>query len=159
MTSSTSAAKKERHSRSTRAGILFPVGRMHRLLKGIPTAPARVTKGASVYLASVIEYLVGTSIVTWVTPSLGPLLLLAELLELSGNAARDYRRRRLIPRHILLAIGNDEELNKVTVRETKEEIIVIVDEFDIVAANGMCHCSRWCYSVSPCSVVAEKHRS
>jgi histone H2A len=40
-------------------------------------------------------------------------LFLAEVLELSGNAAHDYRKRRIIPRHILLAIGNDEELNKV----------------------------------------------
>ena len=37
----------------------------------------------------------------------------AELLELSGNAARDNRRSRITPRHILLAIATDEELNKV----------------------------------------------
>jgi histone H2A len=51
--------KATRVSRSTRAGIIFPVARMHRLLKAAPSAPTRVTKGASVYLASAVEYLVG----------------------------------------------------------------------------------------------------
>ncbi|CAM2724991.1 unnamed protein product [Rotaria socialis] len=87
--------KKGRVSRSTRAGIIFPVTRMHRYLKAAPSAPKRVTKGAAIYLAAVAEYLV------------------AEVLELSGNAARDNRRSRIIPRHVLLAVASDEELNKL----------------------------------------------
>jgi histone H2A len=59
----TSKAKRPRTSRSTRAGIIFPVGRIHRLLKTGPTATARVTEGASVYLSAVIEYLVGMYII------------------------------------------------------------------------------------------------
>ncbi|CAF1580308.1 unnamed protein product, partial [Adineta steineri] len=87
--------KTGRKSRSTRAGIIFPVTRMQRLLKATPSAPGRVSQGASVYLAAVVEYLV------------------AELLELSGNAARDCRRSRIIPRHILLAYANDNELYQI----------------------------------------------
>lgn len=37
----------------------------------------------------------------------------AEILELAGNAARDNKKGRVTPRHILLAIANDEELNQV----------------------------------------------
>ena len=78
-------------SRSSKAGLQFPVGRIHRYLKG--SAP-RIGAGAPVYLAAVLEYLV------------------AETLELAGNAARDHKKSRIIPRHIQLAIRNDEELSK-----------------------------------------------
>jgi histone H2A len=55
----TPTSKKGRLSQSSRAGIIFPVPRMHRYLKSAPLATTRVTKGASVYLAAVTEYLVG----------------------------------------------------------------------------------------------------
>ena len=79
-------------SRSSKAGLQFPVGRIHRYLKG--SAP-RIGAGAPVYLAAVLEY------------------LCAEILELAGNAARDNKKSRIIPRHVQLAIRNDEELNKL----------------------------------------------
>jgi len=87
--------KKSRSSISAKSGIIFPVTRMHRNLKTVQRGTTRVTKAAAIYLAAVTEYLV------------------AEVLELSGNAARDNRRSRIIPRHMLLAVGTDEELNKL----------------------------------------------
>ena len=81
-------------TRSSRAGLQFPVGRMHRLLRKGHYA-SRVGAGAPVYLAAVLEY------------------LSAEILELAGNAARDNKKTRIIPRHLQLAIRNDEELNKL----------------------------------------------
>jgi histone H2A len=84
----------EGHSRSFRAGLQFPVGRIHRQLREGRYAE-RIGAGAPVYLAAVLEYLV------------------AEILELAGNASRDNKRTRIIPRHIQLAIRNDEELNKL----------------------------------------------
>ncbi|XP_076274843.1 histone H2A-like [Rhynchophorus ferrugineus] len=92
--------KGKAKSRSNRAGLQFPVrlqfsvGRIHRLLrKG--NYPEREGAGAPVYLAAVMEYLA------------------AEVLELAGNAARDNKKTRIIPRHLQLAIRNDEELNKL----------------------------------------------
>ena len=87
-------AKGKAKSRSSRAGLQFPVGRIHRLLrKG--NYGERIGAGAPVYLAAVMEYLA------------------AEVLELAGNAARDNKKTRIIPRHLQLAIRNDEELNKL----------------------------------------------
>jgi histone H2A len=81
-------------NRSSRAGLQFPVGRIHRLLRKGHYAQ-RVGAGAPVYLAAVLEY------------------LSAEILELAGNAARDNKKSRIIPRHLQLAIRNDEELNRL----------------------------------------------
>ena len=80
-------------SRSAKAGLTFPVGRLGTMLKKGRYAK-RVGAGAPVYMAAVLEYLV------------------AELLELAGNAARDNKKGRIVPRHIQLAVKNDEELNK-----------------------------------------------
>ena len=81
-------------SSSAKAGLQFPVGRMRRYLRQGRYA-ARVGAGAPVYMAAVCEY------------------LCAEILELAGNAARDNKKSRIIPRHVQLAIRNDEELNKL----------------------------------------------
>ncbi|GAU94246.1 hypothetical protein RvY_06057 [Ramazzottius varieornatus] len=86
--------KGKAKSRSSRAGLQFPVGRIHRMLRKGNYAE-RVGAGAPVYLAAVLEYLA------------------AEVLELAGNAARDNKKSRIIPRHLQLAIRNDEELNKL----------------------------------------------
>lgn len=35
------------------------------------------------------------------------------MLEIAGNAARDNKKTRIVPRHIQLAVRNDEELSKL----------------------------------------------
>ena len=87
-------AGKKSVSKSAKAGLQFPVGRVARFLREGRYA-ARVGGGAPVYLAAVLEYLA------------------AEILELAGNAARDNKKTRIVPRHIQLAVRNDEELNKL----------------------------------------------
>jgi histone H2A len=85
---------KKAVSRSHKAGLQFPVGRIARFLKAGKYA-TRVGAGAPVYLAAVLEYLA------------------AEVLELAGNASRDNKKTRIVPRHIQLAVRNDEELSRL----------------------------------------------
>ncbi|XP_039132345.1 histone H2A.6-like [Dioscorea cayenensis subsp. rotundata] len=85
---------KKAVSRSSKAGLQFPVGRIARFLKAGKYSQ-RVGAGAPVYLAAVLEYLA------------------AEVLELAGNAARDNKKTRIVPRHIQLAVRNDDELTKL----------------------------------------------
>ena len=86
--------KPNSRSRSRRAGLHFPVGRIHRLLRKGPYA-SRIGRYAPVYLAAVLEYLA------------------AEILELAGIMARDYGKNKVLPRHVTLAVKNDTELNKL----------------------------------------------
>ena len=86
--------KSKSTSRSAKAGLQFPVGRVARYMRQGRVA-ARIGAGAPVYMAAVLEY------------------LCAEILELAGNAARDNKKSRIVPRHIQLAVRNDEELNKL----------------------------------------------
>ncbi|KAH7447906.1 hypothetical protein KP509_01G126800 [Ceratopteris richardii] len=88
------STKKKSVSKTVKAGLQFPVGRLRRYLKKGRYAK-RVGSGAPVYLAAVLEYMA------------------AEVLELAGNAARDNKKSRIIPRHIQLAIRNDEELGRL----------------------------------------------
>ena len=81
-------------SRSSKAGLQFPVGRIARYMRNGSNV-SRVGGGAPVYMAAILEYLA------------------AEILELAGNAARDNKRKRIVPRHIQLAIRNDEELSNL----------------------------------------------
>ncbi|KAJ6762820.1 HISTONE H2A [Salix purpurea] len=62
-------------SRSHKAGLQFPVGRI------------------ASYLKWVFDF--------------------DQVLELAGNAARDNKKNRIVPRHIQLAVRNDEELSKL----------------------------------------------
>ncbi|KAJ4822358.1 hypothetical protein Tsubulata_036622 [Turnera subulata] len=86
--------RKKAVSKSVKAGLQFPVGRITRFLKK-GRYSQRLGTGAPIYLAAVLEYLA------------------AEVLELAGNAARDNKKNRINPRHVLLAVRNDEELGKL----------------------------------------------
>ncbi|KFQ08140.1 Histone H2AX, partial [Leptosomus discolor] len=83
-----------RKTKSAKAGLQFPVGRVYRLLKRGNYAH-RISLAAAIYLAAVLEY------------------LNVEILELAGNAARENKKARILPRHIQLAVRNDDELNRL----------------------------------------------
>lgn len=79
-----------------RAGLIFPTFKS-KLKKHVATKLLRISDRAGLYAAAVMEYLV------------------AEMLELAGIEAKEVkpRRKRLHPRHIMLAVQQDEELKRL----------------------------------------------
>ena len=81
-------------SNSAKAGLVFPVGRCGRKLLAVRYAK-RVGYGAGVFTAAALEY------------------LCMEILDLAGQCADEQKRKQIKPRHIALAVRNDDELNKL----------------------------------------------
>ena len=90
---------------------------MYRYLK-LAILKRRVAVGAPIYLSAVLEY------------------LCAEVLELAGNAARDNKKKIITPRHILLAVANDDELHRVCSQCTNFHPIS-AHWILVLAANGV----------------------
>ena len=93
------ASKAEKRSASSRCDLIFPVTRMHRYFKQGRYADS-VGVGAGIFTAAVLEYIT------------------CEILELAGNAAEEQKKKTIGPRHLQLAIRNDEELNKIMAMAT-----------------------------------------
>lgn len=94
MTAGAAKKSKPSMSKSQRARLNLPVARIKKHMHERGSAN-RVSVASSIYMTAVAEY------------------VLAEVLQLSGNAARANKRQRIVPRHIQLAIRNDEELNRL----------------------------------------------
>lgn len=78
-------------TKSHKAGLVMPVARIQRNLRNGRYAK-RIGTGGSVYLAATLEYLT------------------AEVLELAGSACIENHKKKINPRHIMMAIDNDAEL-------------------------------------------------
>ena len=79
---------------TTKAGLVFAPSRCTRYLRSGRYCD-RVGQGAGVFMAGAIEYLV------------------RELLEIAGDQAEQAKKLTIKPKHIALAVRNDEELTKL----------------------------------------------
>lgn len=86
---------KKRKTRQQLCQLTFSVSRCEHYLRDFGASSLRVGADAPVFLTAVIEY------------------LCAEILELSGNSARDNKRVLIKPRDLFFAVENDEELKSL----------------------------------------------
>jgi len=86
--------KSKNTTKTQKAGLTFPVGRIGRFLKNGRYAK-RVGAKAPIALAATLEYLI------------------SEIIELSGNLVKESKKTRITPRHICLAVRSDEELARL----------------------------------------------
>lgn len=94
-----SATKGKSVSGSTKAGTLFPVGRLNRLMKRGRYSD-RMSASAGAFMAGVLEYLT------------------AEMLELAGNICEQQKKKTIAPKHLNLGVRSDDELAKLMAEVT-----------------------------------------
>ena len=88
-----SSEKSKQTRKNVQAGLQFPTLRMRRNLK--KSTKCKVTKEAGIYLAAILEYCT------------------AEVVELAGENAIQKKKKRIMPRHVMMAMKNDEEISKL----------------------------------------------
>ena len=88
------ALDKKSKSRSARAGVIFPVGRIHRHLKEGRYAE-RISSDAPVFMAAVLQQVV------------------EEVFKEAETRKDKASTKRLVPNNILTAIRKDRELNDI----------------------------------------------
>ena len=90
--------RKTPETQSNRAGIDFPVGRMGRYMR--TGTELRVGAQAPVMMAAIMEY------------------MCAEILELASVVCKDHKKKRIVPRHIELAVRNDIDMSRLYQNKT-----------------------------------------
>eukprot|EP01056_Protomagalhaensia_sp_Gyna25_P004902 Protomagalhaensia_sp_Gyna_25__4901@NODE_51_length_6078_cov_73_141911_g38_i0_p4_GENE_NODE_51_length_6078_cov_73_141911_g38_i0NODE_51_length_6078_cov_73_141911_g38_i0_p4_ORF_typecomplete_len169_score46_22Histone/PF00125_24/2_9e14Histone/PF00125_24/6_7e02CBFD_NFYB_HMF/PF00808_23/0_0049CBFD_NFYB_HMF/PF00808_23/1_6e03Histone_H2A_C/PF16211_5/0_12_NODE_51_length_6078_cov_73_141911_g38_i0406912 len=90
--SNKASTKPKSKSRSEKAGLTFPVGRIEKSLKHGRFAK-RVGQGAPIFMAAVLEYLT------------------SEVLELSADEATKHGKQRIVPKYVQYAVRSDLDLS------------------------------------------------
>ncbi|XP_048541874.1 probable histone H2AXb [Triticum urartu] len=115
------AASMKSVSRSSMAGLQFPLGRVTRYLRAGNYAQ-HVSTSAHVYLAAEV-HIPPTPLLISLFPArtvpCGPRshrfisFSLIQTLQPADNATRDNKKNRIVPRHIQPAVCNNEELSRL----------------------------------------------
>ena len=93
-TKTTVDVQKQHLTVTSKIGLHFPVGRLHRFLREGRYAEC-VGAGAPIFMAAVLD------------------CLTYGVLKLAGNITRYSREKTISPRHIMLAVRNDAEFNEL----------------------------------------------
>lgn len=105
--------KDPARSRAQKAGLVFPVARVHQKLKHLVPAHCRVSTTAAVFLSAVIEYLVAELCVIAGNRAhrmnRGPESTNKQTSDNNDNNMSRKRKSRIVPRLIHLAIQDDPE--------------------------------------------------
>jgi len=86
--------KRVNKTRSARAGLIMPVGRVERMLKASKVAD-RVRGTSSIYLAAVLQYLA------------------LEVIRLAGDEAVRDKKKTITPRYVHLGARKDDEMREL----------------------------------------------
>tara|TARA_B110001450_G_scaffold248924_1_gene265666 strand:- start:2414 stop:2779 length:366 start_codon:yes stop_codon:yes gene_type:complete len=86
--------KKKSESKQTKAGLIFPISRVNRMMKEV-SGIKRIGGSASVYMTAVKEYVT------------------SEILELAGKQTHVAKRKRVTDEDVILGIRSDAELAKL----------------------------------------------
>lgn len=104
MTEQPQTIKHTNKTRSEKAGLIFPVGRIHRIMKSrapkCKTADGKLRSGrvsgnAAIYMATILEYLCN------------------EVLDLTAESVKKTKTKRITPQIINTTIKNDEVLKQL----------------------------------------------
>ena len=85
---------KKKVSRSEKAGLVFPVGRISSYMR-TGGFSKMIGATAPVYLAAVMEYVI------------------QEIIEVAWECVKKEKKARITPKHISMSIKNDDELNQL----------------------------------------------
>lgn len=96
-------SRSNRRSKQSRAGLVFPVTRVHQKLRSSDYVP-RVSISASLYMASALEYLT------------------SDIIESAGWLTIDREKKTIAPRDLLKAIQDDDTLR--TLLTTREGALI-----------------------------------
>jgi histone H3/H4 len=121
--------------------LVFSVSRVENHLRKGRYAK-RISPTASVYLASVLEYLVSLLSI-FISYMFVYYFQVAEISELAGDMTRKSNRKRITPRDIALVIKNDHELVSFYFSR-------ISFPFNELLGETLCRCDdsrRWCSTI------------
>ena len=86
--------KAKKIGTSSRAGLILPITKIMKLMKKDRLAK-QVGMRPAIVMTAVCEY------------------ICTEILDLASTIAQENNKKRIVPRHLMLAISQDEELSKV----------------------------------------------